>query len=350
MPVAPPLHPTTGPLVDEDRVVFRVPAEPGLDKVRLELDFPPGGLDFELTGDRWTLELDRPQVDRMEYQLSYWRGGHASWSPDPTNPRTVPNPFGSKSEILFPDYRPPAWLGTGQAGDIVDIEVDRGPLDVPVPVTLWSHRDLSPGAEAPLVIAHDGTDMARRGRLLRWASSLPRPIRVALLDPPVGYRDTWYAANPQYADHIAGQVVPALERAGAHGPRIGLGASLGGLSMLVIARRHPGLLDALALQSGSFFTPRLDPQESGYRLFDQICRAVADIQAVTDRDRVMDRQRVLISCGTVEENRGNNERMALALAGRGHPVELRLFRDAHTMIGWRDAWSPGLDDLVTLAG
>lgn len=354
MPVAPSLSPGTddkpfGPVVGRRSVVFRVPAEPGLDKVRLELDFPPGGIDFELDGNIWALELPRPAVDRMEYQLSYWRDGQASWSHDPTNPGSVSNPFGAKSEVVFPDYRPPAWLTTPRTGALTRIDTAAGPLERPVPVSLWAADGLEPGVPAPLLIAHDGTDMAERGHLLRWAGQLTRPIRVALLDPPHGLRDVWYAANPDYSDQLAAEVFPALAAAGAAGPRIGLGASLGGLSMLVTARRHPGLLQALALQSGSFFTPELDPQESHYRLFDQICAAVADIATSTvEPDRAEELPRVLISCGAVEENRANNEAMALALAGQGYPVELRIFRDAHTMTGWRDAWSPGLDELITL--
>ena len=57
---------------------------------------------------------------------------------------------------------------------------------------------------------------------------------------------------------------------------IGLGASLGAVSMLTLQRRHPGSISALALQSGSFFTPKLDAQESQFAQFlDQICAAVA---------------------------------------------------------------------------
>ena len=52
---------------------------------------------------------------------------------------------------------------------------------------------------------------------------------------------------------------------------------------------------------------------------------------------------MLITCGTIEENRFNNEAMAAALRRQHHPVTVRLVPDAHTMIGWRDAWFPALD-------
>ncbi len=55
---------------------------------------------------------------------------------------------------------------------------------------------------------------------------------------------------------------------------------------------------------------------------------------------------VLITCGSIEENLGNNRAMATALRRQGHPVTLRVVPDAHTMIGWRDAWFPALDELI----
>jgi enterochelin esterase family protein len=96
------------------------------------------------------------------------------------------------------------------------------------------------------------------------------------------------------------------------------------------------------LQSGSFFTAALDAQESGYGQFAQICSAVADI-AGTPATRTC---RVVITCGTVEENRANNELIAEVLTAQGYQVRLRLVPDAHNMIGWRDAWSPDLEELL----
>ena len=65
--------------------------------------------------------------------------------------------------------------------------------------------------------------------------------------------------------------------------RIGVGTSLGALSMLHAGRRHPGTFDALFLQSGSFFTRDLDPQEQGTRRFDEVAEFVLETHcAVND--------------------------------------------------------------------
>ena len=191
--------------------------------------------------------------------------------------------------------------------------------------------------------------MAERGSLLSWATAMSRdlPIRVALLDPPNGLRDDWYAANPDYSDHIAEWCCRRSPSRVLTGPVIGLGASLGALAMLALQRRHPGSISALALQSGSFFTRKLDAQESGYSQFDQICAAVRLMAA--GPDLTVPRAAAGAGADHLRRHRGepvNNEAMAAALARQHHPVTVRIVPDAHTMIGWRDAWFPALDELI----
>ncbi len=345
--------PSVGPLVGPAGVRLRV-ADPehGLDGVRLEVDWMLGDVDpeFAWSDGVWMLDLPRPAAWRLEYQFTVRRDGHTEWTTDPDNPRHVPNPFGDKSEIRFPDYREPGWLLTPDGGPVTEIRTPAGRLDHAVPARLWSPAGLWSDSPAPLLVVHDGSDMASRGRLLSWAAAhaRTRPLRVALLDPPPGLRDQWYSADPEYAAHLAEVVLPGLTSRVLTGPIVGLGASLGALAMLTLQRRHPGSMSALALQSGSFFTRTLDPQESGYRHFDRVCAAVRRIGAGPDRSVDAPPRTVptLLTCGAIEENRFNNEAMAQALRSQGYPVTFRLVPDAHTMIGWRDAWFPALDELV----
>ncbi len=335
-----------GPLVTDRGVALRVPRDAAPGGVRLEADWMlEVDPEFAAEGSAWTLRLPRPAAHRLEYQLTLRRPEGDARMPDPTNPLRVPGPFGDKSEVRFPDYGEPDWLVTEAAGRLESVELAAGALAVPVPVALWSPVGLAPGVPAPLLLVHDGSDMAARGSLLSWAArhvATDGPLRVALLDPPVGYRNTWYSADRGYSDHLAEVVLPVLRERVAVSAVVGLGASLGALALLDLHRRHPLAADALALQSGSFFTPELDPQESGYAFFDQVCSAVAAI-ARTPPARTVP---VLLTCGAIEENRANNELMAATLAGQGYPVAAGIVPDAHTMIGWRDAWAPGLDTLI----
>ena len=335
-----------GPVVTSARVDFRVPHWSGVDGVRLELDWSLGPVDPELRrhGDRWLLRVPRPAVDRFEYQFTVRSAAGTDWITDPGNPAVVPNPFGDKSEIRFPEYVEPQWLSEPATGSTNFLPTDAGRLDCPVPVTVWTPDWLDPAQETPLLLAHDGSDMAHRGSLLRWATraAARNTFRVALLDPAPGLRDRWYAADEDYADHLATVLLPAIARTVPVGRTVGLGASLGALSMLAVQRRHPWSLDALVLQSGSFFTHRLDPQETGYGFFDRICSAVADLAVGPAENQ----GQVLITCGAVEENRANNEQMATVLTGQGYQVAVHIVPDAHTMVGWRDSWSPGLENLL----
>jgi enterochelin esterase family protein len=120
------------------------------------------------------------------------------------------------------------------------------------------------------------------------------------------------------------------------GPVVGMGASLGGLAMLHAARRHPGAFGGLFLQSASFFTPRLDPQESGFPRFGRIVRFVRG----TLREPALD-ARVAMTCGSAEENIHNNRLVARALG-----VDLAEVPDLHNYTAWRDALHPHLTDLL----
>ncbi|SDP22836.1 enterochelin esterase [Nakamurella panacisegetis] len=335
-----------GTVISSNGVDFRLPDTGGVEGVRLEVDFPlgPTDLEFRRSGGEWALHLPRPAVDRLEYRLTLRSAGGTAWTRDPENPAHVANPFGDRSEIRFPEYRPPVWVSRPESGTRLRVGTQAGGLGDPVPLTVWSPDGLGPRTPAPLLLANDGTDMATRGSLLRWATQAANRLRfrVALLDPADGRRDSWYAASSDYADHLSAVILPAVRERFAVSATVGLGASLGALSMLWAHRRHPGLLQGLALQSGSYFTAVHDPQESGYSRFGHICAAVRELTQGPARQTTP----VLVTCGAVEENRANNEQMARALAAQGYRVDLRLVPDAHTMIGWRDAWSPGVEQLL----
>ncbi len=336
-----------GPLVSVDSIRLHLPAHvANLEGVRLDLDFPlKGDLNFTPDGaSGWELEVHRPPVRRFEYKLRMLANGHEMIAPDPTNPRQVPGPFGAKSEIRFPDYQEPRWLHRAVNGTTIHVVDEPYLLDVPVPVWLFTPVALRPDEPAPLLLAHDGSDLADRGGLLSWACAAGRPIRVALLDPPNGYRNAWYGASVDYAEHISSAVLPALQELVPITSVIGLGVSLGAVATMMIHRRHPWAFDAMVLQSGSFFRLELDQQESDWPEFRPVVQAVAQM-AGASRHEVREIP-VLMTVGSVEENRANNERMAGAMAFQGYDLNARIVPDSHNVIGWRDAWFPWMNRLL----
>ena len=338
----------TTPAADDDTVTFRHDdPDRWLAGVRLrqEVGIPGDALDFRYDDDAraWRLRLSRPPVSRMEYlfELRHHDGGTETVT-DAGNPRRAPGAFGDKSVAEFPDYRPPGWLTAELAdGDWRDLSIRSRHLDTEVAARLWTPR----GAPADrLLVANDGPEYDRLAGLGRYAAAmvgtgrLP-PFRLALLAP--GDRNRWYAADPSYASALVRQVLPAL---GAAGPVIAMGASLGGLAMLHAQRRYPASFAGLFLQSGSFFVPQYDQQESGFSGYRRIVRFV---RRTADAEATPHPVPTVLTCGTGEENLHNNRLMAAVLADQGYPVALREVPDAHNYVGWRDAFDPHLTDLLT---
>src|SRR5699024_11177609 len=120
------------------------------------------------------------------------------------------------------------------------------------------------------------------------------------------------------------------------------GASLGALAMLHAQRREPGCFAGLFLQSGSFFQPRLDAQESGFRRFRRITRFVRQVV----RDGHGPAVPVAMTCGAAEENLANNRGMAHALRGQGYDVSFTENRGGHDWAAWRTTFEPHLTTLL----
>jgi len=142
------------------------------------------------------------------------------------------------------------------------------------------------------------------------AGRLPR-MRVALV--AAGPRNQRYAANPAYARALSGRVVPALTEAVATtGRPVLMGQSLGALSALHAAWSSPATFGGLFLQSGSFFTPELDPQESGFELWREVTGFVASVLASSLA--APGAPPITLTCGAAEENLANNIAMRDHLA------------------------------------
>jgi enterochelin esterase family protein len=138
-------------------------------------------------------------------------------------------------------------------------------------------------------------------------------------------------------------VLPRLRDEVATTAVVGMGASLGALAMLHAQRQGAGGLDALFLQSGSFFHPRHDAHERRFAQYDRVVRSVDAVLRSQGHPRPVP---TVMTCGTVEENLANNRIMARSLAAQGYDVSLREVRDGHSYTAWRDALDPLLTGLL----
>ena len=349
-----------GPVVAATRVTFRVAdPEAALQEVRLyqEVRRPRVGPAFTRAhrDGTWELEFPRPAVDRMEYQLQLrYPGAGPLLVPDPDNPLRAQGPFGEKSVVEFPGYRPPAWLAGGARPPprTTGLAVPSRVLGARVPVELWRspgrHRR---GQALPMLVVHDGPEYAQYAALLDFLAAatgdgrLP-PLRAALLAPVD--RNEHYSASPAWSRALVSEVLPALQALAPTPPGrrwlVGMGASLGALATLAAARTAPASFGGLFLQSASFFRPVEDGHERDFPRFQRITRFVDDLAAGGAGSA--EPEVATLTCGTVEENLHGNRVVRDALAAAGWQVSLAEHRDAHNWVCWRDTFDPWLLTLL----
>ncbi len=301
-------------------------------------------LSFRPESAAWEYHRERPPLHRLEYRLELLhRDG-----------RRVSEP----GELRCPGYREPDWLrlprASGRWRRIGDARI-WSPLNEtagePLRETAREPRQEprtepahEPGTDRILVV-HDGPEYQRAGGLLDYTAAVIRdgrvpPYHLVLLPP--GNRDADYSASPAYARTLAREILPRI-RARLGGARVvGAGASLGALAMLHAQRRFPETFAGLFLQSGSYFQPRYDGTESGFRYWPRIVRFVYRVRHEGTGPAIP----ATLTCGAAEENLANNRDMADALRKQGYPLAFVENPDAHTWTGWRDALHPHLTDLL----
>ncbi|MGA8206739.1 MAG: alpha/beta hydrolase-fold protein [Candidatus Dormiibacterota bacterium] len=346
---------SSSPLVFNDKVVFQFPDPGGRVKgvvLYQEVQWPRSGPAFQRRGTGFWAELPRPPVDRMEYNLQVsWEDGGFAWIPDPQNQLRTPTPYGDKSVVEFPSYRPPQWVGrmAGQAGDITRIRLNCPSLGGTMEGELWSSAGSRPEEQLPLLLVLDGGDYQTYTGITQMldravADGRLPPLRAALLCPV--RREADYAASPTFANCLADEVLPGLGElvALAPGPRmrVGMGASLGALALLHAHWRRPDVLGGLFLQSTSF-VGRVEAERSS---LEHAARMAEFTDAVVGSRSAPPPVLVAMTCGVVEEILLANIGVAATLSERGYPVSMCKLADGHNWIAWRDAFDPHLIDLL----
>ncbi|MGC4110157.1 MAG: alpha/beta hydrolase-fold protein [Nocardioides sp.] len=293
----------------------------------------------------WEVRLTGLPVDRLEYLLDV----DGDLRPDPSNPRVAPGPFGDHSWLPLAGYREPRWLGqdvcSSERTSLTLSRTGAGRLDV----ELWAPAGIPASEPMPLLMSHDGPEMDAYGGLTAYvgalvaAGELPA-MRVALVAPGPR-RNKRYAANPAYARALTSRLVPALTEAVATtGRPVLMGQSLGALGALHAAWTSPSTFAGLLLQSGSFFTHELDPQESGFEHWREVTGFVASLRAA--EQAAPGSPPITVVCGTAEENYANNLALCRHLAEIGVETAWGEVRDTHTWTCWRDTLDPHLTELL----
>jgi enterochelin esterase-like enzyme len=328
----------------EDVVVRYADPEHHADHVSVWAHLRLGDTSMARVQGGWEVRLSGLPVDRLEYLLDV----DGRLQPDPGNPHVLPGPFGDHSWLALPGYREPEWL------DLEPVPSDRTPVTLSrtavgrIDAEVWSPADAHASEPLPMLVCHDGPEMDAYGGLTAYVGALvgvgrlPR-MRVALV--AAGARNKRYAANPAYARALCNRLVPTLrETVETHGRPVLMGESLGALAALHASWTNPGTFAGLFLQSGSYFTGDLDPQESGFEFWPEVTGFVASVRAA--EHAAPNAAVTTLTCGTAEENHANNLAMRDTLMRVGVETSWGEVRDGHTWTCWRDTLDPYLTDLL----
>lgn len=316
---------TAGVWCDGTLLRFRLPdAGRGLAGVTVHTSVFRDRLVFRPVSGSWELDHRRPPVNRLDYHLELLHTDGRRES--------------ERGELRCHDYREPDWLALPRApGRWRRLAMPGGHESV----RIWSPET----ATDRILMAHDGPEYGRDGGLHAFTAAAIADGRIPpyhlVLMPPEN-RDAAYSASPAHARFLAREALPRI-RARLGGKRVvGAGVSLGALAMLHAQRSFPEMFAGVFLQSGSYFQPRYDRQESAFRHWPRIVRFVHRVR----RSRTGPAIPATLTCGAAEDNLPNNRDMADALRKQGYPVTFAENPDAHTWTGWRDALHPHLTDLL----
>src|SRR3954447_2445075 len=125
---------------------------------------------FRRNGDGWVLEVELPDVRRLEYMLELEHpDGGIEHVLDPATDKRAPGAFGEKSVLELPGYEAPAWLDAEVVpGRYDDVSVRGRGLGATVAIRVWAPEDSPPGRPLRLLLANDGPEYDALSRLTQF--------------------------------------------------------------------------------------------------------------------------------------------------------------------------------------
>ena len=213
------------------------------------------------------LEFD--PTARVEYKLVV----DGKWITDPLNPNKIDNGVGGENSVLtMPDYKPTQWYK-----DVVkqtdsylppaffppkEIVIDSKILGDKRKIKVYNPT--LPGtksrASLPVLYVQDGSDYIDRARAIQIQYNLVaarkvKPFIMVFIDPKDRMKEYW--ANDSWANFVANEVVPEIDKhfktIRTRDGRALLGASLGGVTSIWTALKHPDVFGRVGGQSNSFW-------------------------------------------------------------------------------------------------
>ena len=277
------------------------------------------------------LKLDLPDNARLEYKIVV----DGNWILDPSNPKSLNNGVGGENSVIeMPGYRPSEWTKTDilepTAHSIGETEIEslkygKRKVNIYLP-SEYFRRGIAP--KLPVVYFLDGSEYISRAKAVNIAENLiaagkVKPFMMVFTDPVDRMKEYW--ASDEFADYLAKEVVPAVENkyfgaiATGRGNRAIIGASLGGITSLWTALKHPDVFRNVGAQSASFW---VDDE-----------RVIEKLKSLSPEKG--DDFNFFIDDGTFEGVE-DSRRVNVMLRGQGFPVKYVEMPAGHNWTAWQD--------------
>ena len=297
--------------------------------------------------DLWVLRMELPGKSRFEYKFEVVRDGHRDLVLDKLNEVQANDPFGANSVCQGYGYKRPAWTQRDvdtRRGSLTGFQMisqafeDQRNIQVYLPARFKRSRNY------PLLVVHDGADYLHYADFQTVLDNLIHRLEipamiVAMTQSPD--RLVEYTGDQRHARFVGDEL---LREMGTRFPLIDsnssrglMGASLGGVASLHVARHYPHRYGQLLLQSGSFAFSDLGKHQKG-PIFDPVVSFMNDYR----RNPFALAEKIYMSCGIYESLIYENRSLVPLLQAQGMQVKFEEARDAHNWENWRDRLRNGL--------
>lgn len=313
----------SSPIVDGENVMFFYRGKAEMVQVAGDMtNWSSGRIFMQKIGeDLFAYQTKFPIDARLEYKYTV----NGKWELDPLNRNKLDNGVGGENNFFSMPFAPLPPVKVPGSGKSEKFEIDSKDFGKRT-ISVYLPAEYETSAEKfGALFLQDGTEYEKRAyapgvidRLIK--ESKIKPFILVFIDPKDRIKEYW--ANDQWADFIANEVVPEVDKryrtiANRDGRAL-LGASLGGITSLHIGLRHPDKFSRLGGQSSSFWVDnervvkeleKMDPAKTKFRFYldDGIFEGVDD-----------------------------SRRVNVMLHGRGYPVTYIEGSTGHNWTAWRE--------------
>jgi glucan 1,4-alpha-glucosidase len=318
---------TNSPLIEGDNAIFFYRGNANAVRIAGDMtDWNSGRIFMQKIGDDLFAYKSKYATDaRSEYKFII----DGRWVIDPLNLKKINNGVGGENSV----FEMPGYRRSETARDVAgldwrpdSIEIDSRVFGEKRSVTVYAVM-LSATEPNPqrVMYIHDGGDYVKRAKAVEVWSNLVsekrvRPFIMVFLDPKDRMKE--YRANDQWANFVANEVAPEIDRRYStvkdRDGRAVIGASLGGITSLNIALRHPDKFSRIGAQSASFWVDN-----------ERVVKGLEKLDAAKTKFKFY------IDDGLFE-GVDDSRRVNVMLRAKGYPVTYIEGQTGHNWTSWRD--------------